>query len=105
MKDMGHRLPATDAEYETLKQTLVRERTLEQTVSSVGRQGSSGAHVAYQTDSSDSLQEMPLYLCMGCPTSNGEEDCRLASAYIGTTGEANNTVTVYELDGIEDPDE
>ena len=66
LKDIGHRLPQTRDEYIELQAAILRERTLEGSVFSVGRQARNvpGSHGPYMVEE---VEPRPLFLCLGDP--------------------------------------
>lgn len=82
LKDLGHRLPRNEQEYQHLQSAIVRENTLEQNVGDMRgiRQGGGGSNSGayFGTPCSDPSnatgQPVPLYLCLGSPAHTGGQE-------------------------------
>ena len=105
LKDMGHRFPKTHGEYLLMQQAIIRERTLEQQVGTLG--GERAGRAPFGAAAGSYLQEgssdpWPLYLCLGSPAGANNTQ----SSYITgpCQGDRPSSVTIYEVTGIDDPD-
>ena len=69
LKDLGHRLPSNEVEYQFLQQRITREQVLEMSVSTLKRVESAGQGT-YMTEEGAFCQ--PLYMCLGSPAGHGQ---------------------------------
>ena len=68
LKDMGHRFPRTMEEYQNMKDNIVREKTLESQMGTMGHDGRSAGQTMGSTFFEGSQDDgIPLYLCPGSP--------------------------------------
>ena len=114
LKEMGHRLPGTQQEYNTMKAFIIRERQLAAEVAplqmSSGHPGSSGSgHYSVEQDDNP----LPLFQCLGGVSAEslmypvthgnppGSTDPTLRPAMeFGDDG----SIQVFNVDGFHDPD-
>ena len=110
LKDMGHKFPRDGDQYRTMQELIVREKTLEVQVGSLGavstpaHGGGSGAFVISEPSGLQMNEPLPLYLCLGNPSG---DSAPVNSVYLGRDQEQ-TFPTLSELEvwdtGIPDSD-
>ena len=97
LRDCGRRLPRTEAEYQTVKANLLRDRAIEENVQVLhNRNGSQKSHMFF----TDDHQPLPLYLALANgggeppPLSNGSVRQPLSN---GNVRQQANTDTTYDV--------
>ena len=106
LKEMGHRFPRSEDEYNLMKDSIVRERTLEAQVGSLGReQTSNGAHGSTYFGSESTEEMVPLYLCLGNPAYRMVDTPPPTQTYLRLEDRSSQSqVTLFGLSGIDDSD-
>ena len=90
VKAMGHRFPKNESEYSDMKLTIVRERALEQQVGDLTIIGDGRSQGPRHYWAGEGESPLPLYLCLGQPTANPEDD---GHYFMGPSGESSEGVT------------
>ena len=113
LKDMGHKFPRTVEDYQKMKDSIVREKTLESSVGAMGTGGHSAGQTitgTYHTGSQDDgeSQCILLYLCLGCPSQPESSPQYPSNSYLQLqdqpSSKTQTTVYLMDLDGIQDTD-
>ncbi len=115
VKAMGHRFPKNESEYSDMKLTIVRERALEQQVGDLTIIGDGRSQGPRHYWAGEGESPLPLYLCLGQPTANPDDD---GHYFMGPSGESsggsnflaaghdgshetNDIITIYEICEVE----
>ena len=72
LKEMGHRFPNTADEYRRMQEGIVREKTLETEVGTLGGPGRSNHQAHFVGLGCVDADALPLYLCLGDPAAKPE---------------------------------
>ena len=68
LKDNGRKMPSTQEEYHKLRDDLHRERIIEETLDQSSTQAKGQSYHA------EPIQQVPLYMCLGNPMTDGDTD-------------------------------
>ena len=113
LKEMGHRFPRTEAEYQAMQQAIIRERVFMTDVGQLGANAqSAGSHVGYAEGTFAVLgnDPLPLYMCLGSPseddvpafpTVSKDSGSNVGAPSLGHVQE-NLDLTLYNWEGVDD---
>jgi len=102
LKDMGHRFPRTEEEYRRMQEAIVREKTLENQVGTLGQASNQPNTHGGNTFLSTEEPCVPLYLCLGNPADNGNPMFSPGVSQYPVPEEHAMQIALLNLEGIAD---